>query len=118
MKRRTVTIGQMMGALVPMALVFWLARPAVRILIAGAGSHSHPPAAPARVVLPPGACPYGLMVLSSRGHVVHPDPFWPQYLRLLVGRPWPGDNICTLVTSGTVEERPAWRGEMVSADMY
>jgi hypothetical protein len=118
MKRRTVTIGQMMGALVPMTLVLWFARPAVRILIAGTSSHSHPPAAPARVVLPPGACPYGLMVLSSRGHVVHPDPFWPQYLRLLVGRPWPGDYICPLVPPGTVEERPAWRGEMVSADMY
>ena len=35
MKRRTVTVGQMMRALVPMALVLWLARPAVRILAAG-----------------------------------------------------------------------------------
>ena len=40
MKRRTVTVGQMMRALVPMALVLWLARPAVRILAAGVGAHS------------------------------------------------------------------------------
>ena len=43
MKRRNVTVGQMMRALVPMALVLWLARPAVSILVAGVGSHSHPP---------------------------------------------------------------------------
>jgi hypothetical protein len=119
MKRRTVTVGQMMGALVPIALVLWLARPAVTILVAGVGAHSHPPDVPARVIPTrvigwPEAYPCAQLRLASRGYIVHPNPFWPQYLRLLAGRPWPGDWICPLVPEGT----PPWRGEMISADMY
>jgi hypothetical protein len=117
MKRRTV--GRFMAFLVPLAIALWLVRPAVALLvIQGVGSHSHPPAPADLEGLPLGWCPYGRLQLSSRRHDIHQDPFWPQYFRSLFGRSWPGDYACALVPKGTVEERPPWRGEMVSADQY
>jgi hypothetical protein len=101
------------------ALFLWLVRPAVSLLaIDGVGSHSHPVAEPPRCAPTPGCCHCARLRLSSPRHEVHPDPFWPQYLRMVAGWPWPGDYRCPLVPQGTVEERPAWRGEMVSADEY
>jgi hypothetical protein len=100
-------------------VAFWFARPAIVLLVVeGTGSHSHPPPEPARESTIPLADLRCRLPLFSRGHVVHPDPFWPQYRRMLAGWPWPGDYECPLVPTGTVAERPAWRGEMVSADEY
>src|SRR4051794_9887298 len=103
MRRRTV--GRLMVWMVPLAVALGLGRPAVSILVTG-GSHSHPPAQVDPKPLPPGWCPLGRMQLSTRGHVIHPDPFWTQYFRLLAGSPWPGDYVCPLVPAGTAEERP------------
>ena len=116
MKRRTMTVRQVMVLLVPVGVALWLARPAITLLFDGVGSHSHPPPDPGP--MQPGENPDHHMWMLFRRHIEHPDPFWPRYLRLLVGKPWPGDYVCPLVPPGTPEERPAWQGEMVSADEY
>jgi hypothetical protein len=117
MKRRTTTVGRFMVLIVPVAVTFWLARPAVTLYVNGVGSHSHPPPEPGPIK--PGESPDHHMRLYFRPvHNVHPDPFWPQYVRLLMGSSWPGDYRCPLVPPGTAEERPAWRGIMVSANEY
>ena len=71
-----MTVRRMMVFVLALALVFWLASPMARIR-----SHTHLRPDPTF----PGA-------ISNEP--CHRNHFWPQYMRRLLGRPWPGDYVC------------------------
>ena len=72
--------------IVAVAAALWLVRPAViLLLLEGVGSHSHAPPDPGPIR--PGENPDHHMRMFFRRHDVHADPFWPHYVRLLVGMP-------------------------------
>jgi hypothetical protein len=116
MRRRTMTVGRMMTWIIAAALVLWVARPAVSILLVdGVGSHSHP-RLPLVWTAEQGRPMCGL--LGRAPDYAHPDPFWPHYWRSLVGQPWPGGYECPLEPPGRVTDRPPKFPGMVSADEY